>query len=171
MHIRPPQSTSPNSYPRFDPHITLGSASTHEEARAGLPPSDKRTPIPVRFREAVAGPVYFRSVYIAIHQDEAIMKLEEEVRKGLGRSEPPPSYPHMSFAYIDDSESGERTRLLEEYTQKGIFTVGGEAQVALDCGESCVLKNFVSSEIWIVECNGPVEGWKVLEKVSLDGHM
>jgi 2',3'-cyclic-nucleotide 3'-phosphodiesterase len=164
MHIKPSSSHSPNSYPRFEPHITLGSAPTLEEARKGL--SETRSAIPVRFREVVAGPVFFRSVYIAVAEDEKVMKLEERVRQGLGRDGPPPSYPHLSFAYIDDSEPEERQRLLDEYLKKGIF-VNEKDRAVVDCGEGVKVDGFTALEIWIAQCNGPVESWKVLEKIPL----
>jgi 2',3'-cyclic-nucleotide 3'-phosphodiesterase len=167
MHVRPTQATAPSSYPRFTAHITLGSAQLHAEARKGIPAH--RAPVAVRFRDVVAGPVYFRSVFVAIVRDEPIMQLEEAVRAGLGSSSMPPSYPHQSFAYIDDADASERPRLVEEYTRRGVFRTkeGGEGCV-LDCGESELIDGYTATEIWIVECNGPVEGWKVLEEVALD---
>jgi len=44
--------------------------------------------------------------------------------------------------------------------------------VALQCdgvdGEGgSVLEGFTGSQIWIVDCVGPVEGWKVLDKILL----
>jgi 2',3'-cyclic-nucleotide 3'-phosphodiesterase len=167
------QSTPPNSYPRFDPHITLGSATTYEQARSGIPRPTQRFPTPVRFHEIIAGPAITGVVFISIHRDDAIMSLEAEVRKGLGNVGEPFRYPHMSFVYLQDTQSGERAlKFVEEYTQKGIFSVpvkGWEGEVVIDCGEGDVLKGYMGSEIWIVECVGPVESWKVLEKVPLGG--
>lgn len=97
------------------------------------------------------------------------MKLEEQVRQGLGRGDPPPSYPHLSFAYIDDSEPKERKRLLDDYLQKGIF-INDKDHAVVDCGEGIKVDKFTASEIWIAQCNGPVEGWEVLETIRLSGY-
>jgi 2',3'-cyclic-nucleotide 3'-phosphodiesterase len=170
MHARPEQAQaqSPSSYPCFEPHITLGSAQTLADARKGVPA--QRAPVRVRFRDVVAGPVYFRSVFVAVVRDEPMLALEAAVRAGLGNAHPPPSFPHQSFAYIDDADAAERPRLVDEYTQKGIFRMqDGRESWVLDCGEGDLVDGYVADAIWIVECDGPVEGWKVLEEIPLDG--
>jgi 2',3'-cyclic-nucleotide 3'-phosphodiesterase len=167
MHVRPTQSTSPISYPRFNAHITIASgAKSLEEMQQAVPQT--LAPVPVRFRSVESGPVYFRSVLVAIAPDQGICMLEEAARKGLGKSEPPPSFPHMSFAYIDDAEAHERERLVEEYKSKGIFDQAKDGTgVVLRCGEGDHVDGFIASELWIVRCEGKVEEWDVLKKITL----
>jgi 2',3'-cyclic-nucleotide 3'-phosphodiesterase len=169
MHVRPAQSASPHSYPRFDAHITIASgAASLDEMRRAVPPATARAPVPVRFRAVEAGPTFTRSVLVAVAPDAELCALERAARAGLGKSEPPPSFPHMSFAYIDDAEAGERARFIEEYEEKGIFVrKQGEEGVELDCGEGDRVDGFVGSALWIVRCEGPVEEWEVLEKIPL----
>lgn len=167
MHKRPETPLHhPSSWPRFTPHITLGSAPTGEAASAAIPRDQSR--IPVRFKEFQAGPVYFRSVLFAVHPDPAVVKLEEDVRKALGASGLPPAYPHMSFAYIDDSEAEAREKIRVELKKRGTVE-DTEDGVGIWCGQGDedFLTGFEATEIWVAKCDGPVETWTVLEKFEL----
>lgn len=129
--------------------------------------------VPVRFKSVDVGDVYFRSVYVAIQQDPAIIELEQYIREKLGKDAPPPCYPHMSFFYIDDSEAQERQRIVEHLKKDGTIRPENNG-VVLRCPSEDVTNGyedvggFEGSEIWIVECEGKVEEWKVLEKVFLE---
>lgn len=168
MHKRPETPLHhQDSWPRFTPHITLGSAPTAEAASAAIPKGQTR--VPVRFKEFQTGPVYFRSVLFAVHPETPLIKLEEDVRKALGVSGPPPAYPHMSFAYIDDSEAEAREKVKKELKERGVVK-DTEDGVGVWCKreDSVFLTGFEGTEIWVAKCDGPVESWTVLEKVKLD---
>jgi 2',3'-cyclic-nucleotide 3'-phosphodiesterase len=168
MHVRPLTTllSSPSSWPRFTPHVTLGSAPTLEAARAAVP--EDQQPVPVRFAELQAGEHYFRSVLVAVHLDEPLDTLERRIREAVGRKDPPPSYPHMSFAYIDDAEAGQRERIRDEMLQNGIAK-NVDGGVVLKCGESeeDVIRGYQGTEIWVVLAEGKVEDWEVLDKIRL----
>jgi 2',3'-cyclic-nucleotide 3'-phosphodiesterase len=161
MHSRP------GLYPRFTPHITIGSARSYADARKGIPAD--RSPVAVRFHDVIAGPGYFSAVFVAIAQDAQIMQLETTVRAGLGSSAmATPRYPHQTFAYMDGE--GARVQLVNEYMQRGVFRTkeGGEGRV-LNCGGGVLVDGYTADAIWIVDCNGPIAEWQVLEVIALDG--
>lgn len=171
MHIRPEQSTCTSSYPRFDPHITLGTSPDLDALRSAIPANQRR--VPVRFKSVDVGPTYTRSVLVAVHPDTEISMLERHIRAKLGKGEPPPSFPHMSFFYIDDAEKEERQRVVGELEEKGIIQSTADG-VVLRCEpegraeDQTELAGFDGCEIWIVQCEGKVEeDWNVLEKISL----
>lgn len=105
----------------------------------------------------------------------------------MGIDEPKsPAFPHLSLYYIDekDAEKGERERMYGEMVRSGVVQnlsteeeEEGEEGVVLDCGVGTVpepdpdamvrLDGIVGSEIWIVKCEGPVEGWEVMDKILL----
>lgn len=83
----------------------------------------------------------------------------------------------MSLYYIDETESGERHTVAKELLRSGkvIQTKDdGQDGIILDCSGGSVgeakLSGFDGEEIWVVICEGPVEEWKVLEKVELLPH-
>lgn len=85
----------------------------------------------------------------------------------------------MSLCYIEDTDAevnGEREAYYTALKDGGkMVSENGSAnkQVALDCGSSSGVKDWVSyfagHEIWAVRCEGPVEGWKVLRRLPLSG--
>lgn len=108
----------------------------------------------------------------------------------MGIDEPKsPAFPHLSLYYIDekDAEKGERERMFGEMVRSGVVqnlsAEEGQGQgkegegVVLDCGVGTVpepdqnammrLDGIAGSEIWIVKCEGPVEGWEVMDKILL----
>jgi 2',3'-cyclic-nucleotide 3'-phosphodiesterase len=162
MHIHPLENTSPTSYPRFEPHITLGSSPDLDLLRAAA--RTKHAPVPVRFKSVDVGPVYFRSIIVTIHPDDGINTLERNIRATLGKSEPPASYPHMSLFYIDDAEADEqirvrkvveeRVRVRKVMEEDGIIRPNDQG-VVLRCspeGGEDDIDGFVGGEIWIVKC-------------------
>ncbi|KAH9966841.1 hypothetical protein BC827DRAFT_1178750 [Russula dissimulans] len=97
---------------------------------------------------------------------------------GAGPDEPP-AFPHLSLYYVADGEAHVRARFLQELEREEIVRHSKDgSSVALRCvvdGESGgggddrdgVLEGFTGTQIWIVDCVGPVEGWKILDKILL----
>lgn len=121
---------------------------------------------------------------MAVTPTKKLNELYEGIHRAVGIREPKsPAFPHLSLYYIDeeDAEEGERERMFEEMVQRGVITTlsaaEGEEGVVLDCGVGTVpepdpnamvrLDGIVGSEIWIVKCEGPVEGWEVMDKILL----
>ncbi|KAK1236401.1 hypothetical protein PQX77_000341 [Marasmius sp. AFHP31] len=181
MDIRPSGSdapssgrdTEPTSYPKFDPHITLASlpSSTDisiSQLRDSIPKD--QSPLKIHFRSVVdMGDHFFRSVYIAVNLSPELAELHRRVHDALKVEPKTPKFPHISLCYITDSDAadGERQRYREELTRR--IRGGDDGNVALNCGldEEDWVSGFVASEIWIAECEGPVETWKILDKISL----
>jgi 2',3'-cyclic-nucleotide 3'-phosphodiesterase len=176
MPARPMGSSAPASYPRFDPHITLCTIPAGPEdkrkfdaLRASIP---ERAPFPIRFQSLERGPTFTRSIFIAVQMDAELRGLEEHIRQAVNEAEvgvrlegPPPSYPHMSFAYIDDAEAYERERLQNALLNHNVVK-RIEDGVTLQCGQQ-ELAGFEASEIWIVNTGLPVERWEALESIVL----
>jgi len=179
MHTRPPSAKSPLSYPKFQPHITLTtvpSITPLDVLLAAVPVS--QSSLRADFDALHAGDHYFRSVYIAIHPSDELIRVHKEIHENLGIKNPEsPKYPHMSVYYIADSEPEERTRVHQELIANGTVVKdevhGG---IAVDCSKgprpnidssSDVLKGFDGAEIWAALCDGPVETWTVEGKVKL----
>ncbi|KAF9030687.1 hypothetical protein BDZ89DRAFT_1064470 [Hymenopellis radicata] len=157
MDIRPRSLEA--SYPSFEPHITLlslpaDSTISLPELRASIP----TTPLKISFNSVNIGDHFFRSVYIAVKPTP---------------SSSYPALPHISLCYITDEDAalGERTSFYNALKDAGrMKPTQDNAGVSLNCsqgaGEDWV-STFEASEVWITECNGPVESWKILDKVSL----
>lgn len=169
-------SLSESSYPRFDPHITLAALPASSEIplsvlRASIPKS--QSSLAINFKSLDIGSVYFRSVYLSVKPTAALSALHEHVHKALGLEPRTPSYPHVSLCYIndEDAEKGERAKFVELLESAGrVHRDESGDGVSLDCGEPGKkdwLAGFQAPEVWIVDCNGPVEGWKIMEKIPL----
>lgn len=84
-----------------------------------------------------------------------------------------PAFPHLSLFYIADEEAHTRVRFLQEMEREGVVRHSADGlSVALRCaqvgeGDDGVLEGFTATQIWIVDCEGPVEEWKVLDKILL----
>ncbi|KAF9009779.1 hypothetical protein BDZ89DRAFT_1104561 [Hymenopellis radicata] len=152
MDIRP--RTLEASYPSFEPHITLlslpaDSTISLPELRASIPTS---TPLKISFNSVNIENHFFRSVYIAPRT---------------------PLFPHISLCYITDEDAalGERTSFYNALKDAGrMKPTKDNAGVSLNCSQGAGedwASTFEASEVWIAECNGPVETWKILDKVSL----
>ena len=95
----------------------------------------------------------------------------------------PPAFPHLSLYYVADEEAHARARFLQELEREDVVRHSADGlTVALRCagevgagedggvggGEGDgVLESCICTQIWIVDCEGPVEGWKVLDKILL----
>ena len=184
MHVRPPTAKMPDSYPRFQPHITLTtvpSTTSVEELVAAIPSRQSR--VKVDFSDVVVSDAYFRSVLAAVEPSPEILSLCTKINENLGIRDPrSPMFPHMSIYYIDDAEAEERARVLRELEDNKtvvkiedgvqIHTSGGP--VGIPTGSETrplppgdVLQGFDGAEIWVALCDGPVETWTVLKKIEL----
>jgi hypothetical protein len=147
----------------------------------------------VRFGRVVAGDHYFRSIYVALLLSRELVELRVALGNpaaALGTPSsgsaavagspsppppPPPAFPHLSLYYIADEEAHARARVLQELERENVVgpSVDGRGIVlrCTDGGEGSagvgVLEGFTGTQIWIVDCEGPVEGWKVLDKILL----
>ena len=143
-----------------------------------------------RFARVLAGDHYFRSIYTALVPSTELAQLRAAVAGaatagGEGKSGPaPPAFPHLSLFYIADEEAHARVRLLQELEREGVVRHSADGlSVALRCGAGDgdgggdggggggegdgVLEGCTCTQIWIVDCEGPVEEWKVLDKILL----
>lgn len=165
------------SYPKFEPHITL--ASFLPSSTPSLPAIRtalsgwKADSVPVEFQSIDVGTHFFRSVYIAIAPTSTISALHEHIHTTLGVEPRTPSFPHLSLCYIsdEDAQSGERGRFLRELEAAGkVERVERDERVRLNCGgpgEVDWLAGFQAGEVWVADCDGPVEGWSVLDVIPI----
>ncbi|KAL0581121.1 hypothetical protein V5O48_000910 [Marasmius crinis-equi] len=176
MDIRPPGGNAePESYPKFDPHITLVSLPSPSgislsQLRESIP-KDQR-PLKVTFKSVDVGDHFFRSDYIAVSLTPELVDLHRKVHDSLKLEPRTPKFPHISLTYITnfDAEHGERQRWRDELQSEGrIREEDGGDSIGLNCGidKEEWISGFVATEIWIVECEGPVETWKILDKIPL----
>ena len=190
MQNRPTAPTnSPSSFPTLHPHITLATTSDAGALRAALPPNQPA--VPVRFKSVDVGNKYFMSVYVAVHSPDGspLETLRAHLRIALGDAVVPP-LPHLSLYYIDEEDRDARVRTLRELhahsrvigtlaeDSRSVTAANNDGTVGLGChtgrepnesGSSDVLRQIEGEEIWLVRCEGPVEGWEVLEKFPLRG--
>jgi 2',3'-cyclic-nucleotide 3'-phosphodiesterase len=170
--------TNTGSYPPFEPHITLASfpSTTPLSSIAAAVPSTSSPLIRdlnCRFASLEVGPVFFRSVYVAIKPTLSLQDLNRHVHEKMGVEPKTPSFPHLSLCYINDQDAVERER--EKYAQRlrgmnevvkeGNKETGGKLELKLADGWT---DGFVAKEIWIVRCEGPIEGWEPLQKIHLN---
>jgi 2',3'-cyclic-nucleotide 3'-phosphodiesterase len=76
--------------------------------------------------------------------------------------------------YIADEDAHERARILQELERENVVGRSanpGRGGVMLKCasseGDVVALDGFLGTQIWIMDCEGPVEGWKVIDKILL----
>lgn len=142
----------------------------------------------IKFASVEVGAHYFRSVYVAVEPTREIVGLHE-VLHGLLRVEPrTPSFPHFSLCYVADEDGeGERRRFERGLRESGrvvdyvrVEESEGEGEVERrrvklqvasggeGDGEGVVwVDGWTVAEIWLVECVGPVEEWRVLDTFPL----
>jgi 2',3'-cyclic-nucleotide 3'-phosphodiesterase len=158
------------SYPRFHPHITLASLPLSVEnnltdIEASIA-SSLKAPLTVKFSSVEFGSHYYRSVYIAIEPTSEIMNLHEHIHKALQAVPRTPSFPHLSLCYINDKDAaiGKREAFYRNLKDGGKMRAGG----GLDCGlaEEDWMDCFEANEIWVVQCEGPVNEWAILRKLQ-----
>ncbi|KAF9473777.1 LigT-like protein [Pholiota conissans] len=181
MNVRPTTATapeqSPESYPKFYPHITLASLpfsmkSSLEAIELVL--SKMHWPPTYRFASVDVGSEYYRSVYVAIHLTTEISSLHRQIHEELNITSRTPYFPHLSLCYITnaDAESGQREKYRQALEENGNMRTNsecGQGRGIILCfegpeGEHHQLDQFVAYEIWAVNCEGPVEEWEVLKK-------
>jgi len=166
---------SPSSYPRFHPHITLASipsslaSSLLADIRSSIPKFVRA--IRVEFESIEVGTHFFRSVYIAVKPTPPLLALHAEIHKKLKIEENTPAFPHISLCYIDDQDAlqGERNNFFEavlsRVRQNGADKGGGISLKRKDNEDW--LSGFLATELWIANCDGPVSGWTVLDKIPI----
>lgn len=163
-----------SSFPKFAPHITLASlpwisAPPLSIIRAAI----STNPIAVEFKSIEVGDHFFRSVYIAISPTPALSTLHEHIHTKLGIEPHTPSFPHVSLSYIDDEDAqkGDREWFLWYLENAGKVDRENSELVRLNCssesGAEDWMKGFHAAEIWVANCDGPVEGWSVLDRVPI----
>jgi len=166
-----PTSSSPRSYPIFAPHITLASIPSSPSTVARLReavPSGLTAPLHVRFAALEVGDHFFRSVLLAIERNVEIVALHAHIHAALGSTDHPntPRFPHLSVYYIADEDEARRREAAEKVREEGmVVDVDGGVAVVGPGGER--VEGFIATEVWIAQCDGPVEGWRVIEKITL----
>ncbi len=187
---RHPKPGAEHSFPHFHPHVTLAtlcppvaSESSSEQRDSTVLTLREAVPlgqrvVPVRFARVVAGDHYYRSVFVALAPSPELVHLRAAL--AAAGTPHPPAFPHLSLYYIADEEAHTRERLLQELERENVVRHAADGQeVVLDCGGAGAdtadsgmgyggaLAGFTGTQIWIVDCEGPVEGWKVLDKILL----
>jgi len=155
-------------------------------------PLGQRALSQIRFGRVLTGDKYFLSIYIALVAPSTELAqlratLTQALTNAVGGGGPTnpesaqrqlPAFPHLSLFYIADEEAHTRVRLLQEMEREGVVRHSADGlTVALRCGteaqaqagdeDAGVLEGFTGAQIWIVDCEGPVEEWKVLDKILL----
>ncbi|KAK0211077.1 2',3'-cyclic-nucleotide 3'-phosphodiesterase [Desarmillaria ectypa] len=174
MNVRPrPSATtaSSSSYPRFDPHITLLSLPADSSISVSIlrdAISSIQLSLDITFKSIDIGTHFFRSVYITVQLTPELTEIHTHVHKKVGVEPRTPKYPHVSLCYItdEDAQQGERRAFYQAIEDK--IRKEGDI-VSIDCGKLAEewMSGFVANEIWIAECNGPIEDWRILDKIPL----
>ncbi len=133
--------------------------------------------LPIRFARVLTGDQYFLSIYIALAPSTELAQLRTALLVGNPERKASQAFPHLSLFYVADEEAHARVRLLQEMEREGVVRHSADGlTVALRCGTGggedgrdggVVLEGFTGTQIWIVDCEGPVEEWKVLDKILL----
>jgi len=72
-------------------------------------------------------------------------------------------------SYVDDADAPLRRVFVESLEKSGrVASEGGGVRLKFGMEDGAWIGGFEGTEIWIMECDGPVEEWKVLEKRVLD---
>jgi hypothetical protein len=145
----------------------------------------------IRFARVLTGDQYFLSIYITLlsspSQSTELAQLRSALLQvavvvgdgsetGKAKAKASPAFPHLSLFYIADEEAHTRVRLLQEMEREGVVRHSADGlSVALRCAAQAgeagdgdgVLEGFMATQIWIVDCEGPVEEWRVLDKILL----
>lgn len=164
--------TSPSSFARFEPHITLATvpSSTPIAELAAAIPADQPA-IQASFKSIDVGNKYFMSIYAVVHHSIPLETLRTSLKRALGESTVPP-LSHVSLFYIDDADADERTKMAAILREEGRVVEQGEDRVALDCAASVgqtadLVDGFNGGEIWIALCDGPVHTWQIKQRIAL----
>ena len=172
-----PSLTDP-PLPKFEPHITLATVpSTTPIAilRDSIPNNTKR--LKISFTSAEAHDVYFRSSIVRCERTSELSHLLAAVKDSIERSTSEsedavtvkaPDFPHLSLFYIDDDRAALRAPALQKLFDGGKL-VKFDDGLGIDVGDESpeLLRSFDADEIVIALCDGPVEGWVVLDRIKL----
>jgi len=186
---RHPEPGAEHSFPHFHAHVTLATLQSSEHSSSAARdsvvltlreaiPLGQRT-VPVRFARVIAGDHYYRSVFVALAPSPELVSLRAAL--AAAGTPHPPAFPHLSLYYIADEEAHTRERLLQELERENVVRHAADGQeVVLECAGAGAgvdsagsgtadgaLAGFTGTQIWIMDCEGPVEGWKVLDKILL----
>jgi 2',3'-cyclic-nucleotide 3'-phosphodiesterase len=176
-HPQPGEGTS--SFPAFDPHVTLASVQSSSNIVAILRkaiPTDQHA-ITARLDAVVASDTYFRSVIVKVEAKPELVALRDHVAdyllKEANIEAKSPMFPHLSIHYIDEPDAHLREIIVKElYDYKRVVEWDQGIQLVsspnMDSSNISHLSQITIQEIWIVECEGPVEGWEVLDKMILN---
>ncbi|KAI6150662.1 hypothetical protein BKA82DRAFT_3073797 [Pisolithus tinctorius] len=159
---------SSSSYPKVFPHITVASVRSIGNELPGCLltnlAKDRRS-IRVNFQSLLVSDHYFRSLLISLLPTADLLALRDEIKETLSHLSPrsAPMFPHLSLAYIadEDAEAGERHRAAQSLRDRGVVIEDKDRHtVSLRCNDVC-MSGVDLAEIWLVECEGPVEEWSV----------
>jgi len=179
MQISKKPSHAVASYPAFYPHITLVSPPLPLEGhmdsiKACVAKYQTLPRLVCRFKSVDMGDHFYRSVYVAIQSTPELLGMHKYFHDIMKIEPRTPAFPHLSLCYIDDvdAENGERQAFYDALNIRELRTIdqdGGLECVSLKCGSKNQdwIDHFDASEVWAVLCEGPVEGWVVLQKFSL----
>ena len=173
------------------PHVTLASfpsCTPLASLRAALSPP-LASPLHLSFSALRSSHHFFRSLLVSLPLSPPLARLHQSILTNIDSSLHPPSpqplFPHLSLLYIQDTHASDRERTREALCERGIVrnapdsdgveffipTVVPSSGDVLNEGEgeseSERLSGFDVSHVWIVQCEGPVHEWKVLDKISL----
>ncbi|EKM82587.1 hypothetical protein AGABI1DRAFT_68346 [Agaricus bisporus var. burnettii JB137-S8] len=173
MNIRRDRPYSADTYPRFEPHITLAAIKSDtpislSTIRESIPTAQRA--FPVKLESVNIGDHYFRSVYASIKSDESLLDLHKTLHENLDKVPKTPKYPHMSLVYVSDEDAveGEREKYYEELKERQLIAAASSGGVQLRVSpEKEWIGGFLAAEIWVMRCVGPVESWEVLDKIAL----
>ncbi|KAH6918463.1 2',3'-cyclic-nucleotide 3'-phosphodiesterase [Coprinopsis sp. MPI-PUGE-AT-0042] len=183
LMVPPPRSQSdpqldPASYPAFYPHVTLVSipslpssiSSAKDQLTSWLEKHSNEGGPYIPFEQVRVGDRYFQSVYIACRRTEDLAEMhkmflsdgEKEIKEVL-------KFPHLSLCYITDHDKEEeRTRFYSALVSAGkVKEDKSGAQVGVGEAEEPCMRGFKATEVWFVNCEGPVEQWPIVDKLSL----
>jgi len=168
----PTSNISSSSFPKFQPHVTLTTVPSSPEAQSALRSAVPRSQpsVPVHFKSVQVGYRYFTSVFISVHNIPALDELHSNIHRALQMEPKTPMFPHLSLCYVDDVDAEERTNYYEHLRNSGILdeneTEGG-ARLKYGDADSDWIDCYEGCEIWVAQCEGPVEDWKILERIRL----
>jgi hypothetical protein len=149
----------------FEPHITLASLSsgTSTKGWADAIAAQLRLhgPILATFDKVRAGNTFFHSVFADIQWDKKLFAFRADAIASItqGRAPDPKLgphwYPHVSFFYGSPPQS------VKEAIARTLEDTGDEETCAI-----AEIRQFEANEVWIVQTDGQVKEWKVLDKVT-----
>jgi len=149
----------------FEPHITLASlslgTSTEGWTDAIGAQLQHHVPILATFDKVRTGNTFFHSVFADIQRDEKLFAFREDIVASITRGRAPDPklrqdwYPHVSFFYGSPPQ-----------TEKEGIVKALEDNWRDEEGRTVAeIKQFEANEVWIVQTDGHVKEWKVLDKV------